>query len=285
MMLWLNDFCNAMSQYVIATATARWYFTEHVGGTKLVPECLLCKGYVIGFVFHFGSLAFGSLVIALTRPVRIVIVVLLYAGEVTDNATCGCLSKISACCYGCFESFLMHLSKTAYIDMAITSNSFCASGKNACHLLATENKAIAVLSGATWLFTIAGLASVTTFGAFITSFIVQNTEAFTSPSSPYYIQDPMVMACCAGVLSFLVALCFMLVFDSVADTMLICLAYDLKDQRENPVPLQRAAPPPPQQSVFASFFNTAAAPVSNHAMAVKRPQYTHYKMQELLNHA
>merc|ERR1712178_167994 len=81
MMIWLNDFCNAMSQYVIANATARWYFTEHVGGMKLAPRCLLCKGYVSGFIYHFGSLALGSFVISLTRPFRMFLVVVLFAGE------------------------------------------------------------------------------------------------------------------------------------------------------------------------------------------------------------
>jgi len=284
MMLWLNDLCNAVSQYVVANATARWYFTEQVGGTKLVPSCLLCKGYISGFIFHFGSLAYGSLVIAITRPIRMVLLVFLFAGDVTDNATCGCLSSACGCCVGCFENVLMHLSKNAYIEMAISSTGFCASGRAAVQLLATESKAIAALQGATWLFTLSGLASVSIFGSFITSFIVQNTEAFNSPSSKYYIQDPMVMAACAGVVCFFVALCFMLVFDSVADTMLVCLAYDMKDQRENPLPMMPKAAPPPQQSLFQSFFNTAAADAKTALPAgQKRPQYMHDKLQQLIN--
>jgi len=262
-----------------------WYFTEHVGGQKLVPNCLLCRGYLYGFVFHFGSLAFGSLVIALTRPLRIILLVLLYAGEATDNGVCGCLSRACACCQSFFESAVMHLSKNAYIDMAITSTGFCTAGKNAAQLLRTENETIAALTGATWLFTLSGLASVTTFGSFITSFIVQNTDAFNSPMSKHYVQDPMVMASCAGVISFFVALCFMLVFDSVADTILVCYAYDLKDRRENPNPESKLPAPPPaaQQSIFASFFGSTQAPAKE-APAPKRPQYAHDQLYELLNY-
>lgn len=286
MMLWLNDLCNAMSQYVIANATAKWYFTEHVGGTKLVPDCLLCKGYFNGWFYHLGSLAFGSLIICFTRPIRIIFLVLLYTGEVTDNATCGCLSSLCACCTGCFESCLMHISKNAYIEMAISSKGFCAAGSDAALVLRTENKAIAALSGATWLFTITGLASITSFSASITSFVVQNTETFSSPTSKYYIQDPMVMAACAGTIAFVVALCFMLVFDSVADTMLLCMAYDLKDQRENPFPQQQEmrSPPAAHQSIFASFFGTAAPAKEGGGGGMKRPQYAHDQLNELLSY-
>jgi hypothetical protein len=280
MILWLNDLCNAVSQYAVANATARWYFTERVGGTKLVPSCLLCQGYVSGCIYHFGSLAFGALVIAVTRPLRMILLVLIYAGEATDNGVCGCLSRACSCCKTAFESAFIHLSKHAYIDMAISSKGFCAAGRNAAQLLHTEHETIAAAAGASWLFALSGVASVTTFGAFVTSFIVQNTATFTDPASKYYIQDPMVMAFCAGVVSFFVALCFMLVFDTVADTMLVCLAYDLKDQRENPAPLATPkAQQQPQQSVFASFFGTkvdAEAPVQ------KRPQYAHDELMDLL---
>jgi len=284
MMVWLNDFCNAMSQYVIASATAKWYFTEHIGGSKMVPDCLLCKGYMNGWFYHLGSLAFGSLVICFTRPVRIILLVLVYAGEMVP--ACGCISSLCSCCTGCFESCLAHISKNAYIEMAISSKGFCAAGNDAARVLKTENKAIAALSGATWLFTITGLAAVTSFSASITSFIVQNTETFSSPTSKYYIQDPMVMAACAGSIAFVVALCFMLVFDSVADTLLLCMAYDLKDQRENPVPMQQdmKQPAAANQSIFASFFSTAA-PVKDvgGGGGMKRPQYAHSEMNELLN--
>jgi len=280
MMLWLNDLCNAVSQYVIANATAKWYFTERVGGVKLIPSCLLCRGYSSAFT-QFGSLAFGSFVIALTRPLRIIILALVYAGDVTDGGALGCISKACSCCQSCFESVLQHLSKNAYIDMAITSADFCTAGKHASKLLRTENKVIATITGATWLFTLGGLAFVTAFGGFVTSCVVQNSEVFSSPNSEHYIEDPMVLNICAAIISFIVALCFMLVFDSVADTMLICLAYDLKDRRENPHPVIKSAPEPQQQSVFASFFGTKAEEAST--IAPKRPEYAHDKLTDLLD--
>jgi len=146
MMVWLNDFCNAVSQYVIANAAAKWYFTEHVGGAKLLPSCLLCRGYVSGFLYHFGSLALGSFLIAITRPLRLLLLVLLFAGEVTDKAMCGFVSSQCACLQPCFESTFMHISKNAFIEMAMSSKGFIRSGKDAAQLLSTEDKSQSVSS-------------------------------------------------------------------------------------------------------------------------------------------
>lgn len=282
LMIWVNDFLTAMSQYVIANAAAKWYFTDHSAGMKLAPNCLLCKGYFNGWIFHFGSLAFGSLLIAFMRPIRIVVLAIVTAEELIDGAACGCVAKVCFCCVECFNSFLVHLSKNAYIDIAISSRSFCAAGANAAELLAKQSKTLVASAGATWLFTLVGLASVTVSGAFITSLVVLNVDTFNTPSSEYYIQDPMVCSALAGFICFFVALCFMTVFDSVTDTMILCLAYDREELKINPVPVWKAGRAEGgggQWNSCGGFFGSQK-PVEMKAPAeVRRPQYATGKMQ------
>merc|ERR1719238_1348929 len=45
MFIWVNDFLTACSQYTIANAASKWYFTEIKHKQKSVPSCLLCQGY------------------------------------------------------------------------------------------------------------------------------------------------------------------------------------------------------------------------------------------------
>lgn len=283
LILWVNDFCTAMSQYVIANASARWYFTDHNGGMKLGNSCLLCRGYLTGWIYHFGSLALGSCIIAIMRPIRICVLAIVMAEELVDNAACGCISKCCFCCVECFNSFLVHLSKNAYIDMAITSKGFCAAGSNAAELMVKQSKTLIASAGATWIFTLLGLAKVTTLGAFITSLVVQNVEAFNRPTSRHYVQDPMVCAGVAGVVCFFVALCFMIVFDAVTDTMVLCLAYDREEAKTNPVPMQRQQMEERPQSTGmcgAWFGTTSIADIKKmKVVEARRPQYTPAKMQ------
>jgi len=240
LILWVNEFCNAMSQYVIASASATWYFTEHsLGCKKSVGSCLLLQGYCGGMFWHFGSLALGSCMISLLRPLRICVMLFVLEEEIVDIAVCGCITKCCGCCVECFNSFLVHLSKNAYIDMAITGKNFCASGTNAVELLQKQSKTLIATAGATWIFTLVGLASVTASGSFITSLVVKNVEVFNRPTSRHYVQDPMVCSAIAGVICWVVALGFMLAFDSVSDTMVLCLAYDREEEKSNPKPVPK----------------------------------------------
>jgi len=279
-MLWVNDFCTAMSQYVIANASARWYFTDHTGGMKLGNNCLLCKGYFNGWI-HFGSLAMGSCIIAIMRPIRICVLAIVMAEEVVDNAACGCITRCCFCCVECFNSFLVHLSKNAYIDMAITNKAFCAAGSNAAHLLMTQSKTLIASAGASWIFTLLGLTSVTSSGAFITLLVVRNTDALNRPTSRYYVQDPMVCSAVAGVICFFVALCFMIIFDTVVDTMVLCLAYDREEMKDNPVPAQRqhVEAHPQGTGMGCGAWLGSKAPVQQQLLEVRRPQYCPATMQ------
>lgn len=278
MFIWLNDFITAVSQYTIANAAARWYFKE--GSTN----CLLCRGYC-NVIFHIGSLAFGSLIIAFTRPLRMIVVVLVFAGEVSDNAAAGCISKVCSCCLVCFEQFLQHLCKNAFIDMAITSKSFCAAGTNAAQLLSPKNhagtSALMANVGATWIFTCSGLAFVTSVGSIITGYVMLNVETFNTPSSGHYVQDPIVMVFLGGGVCFVVSLCFMLVFDSISDTLFLCMAYDEKERRDNPVPRVRAAPEPAARNLFSTMFQSKAPEPKPQPIAT-RPAYGNDQMKSLM---
>lgn len=277
--IWGNDFITACSQYAIANASARWYFTEHSNGSKSGLYCLLCTGYC-NVCFHLGSLAFGSCIIAFCRPIRLVMLVLLSAGEVTDNAFCGCLSGACACCLGCFDRCLAHMTKNAFIDMAITSKPFCAAGGDAAWYLSPENgaggKAFWATMGSTWIFSVSGLGAVTAAGAFITAFLAEHLEVFSRPSSRHYIQDPMVFTFLAGWICFGVSLCFMLVFDSVTDALFLAMAMDYYEAHINPVPVYKPEKiEKKNENMFTSMFSCESVREVRAPKAIERPQFGH----------
>lgn len=283
MFIWGNDFITACSQYSIANSAARWYFTEHTNGSKDAGSCLLCRGYC-NVAFHIGSLAFGSLIIAFTRPFRWIVVIIVHGGDVVENGACKCISDACGCCMFCFDNLLAHISKNAFIDMAITSKPFCAAGSDAARILSPHNKnggaAFFALSGATWLFTFSGLGSITCLGALITSLVVTNVAEFSTPSSELYITDPMIMTYLSAVICFIVSLCFMLVFDSIADSIVLCMAMDYEEMCNNPLPEAYQAPKKPDETMFQSLFSCNRQTTSTSApkAASSRPQYASKSM-------
>ena len=54
-------------------------------------------------------------------------------------------------------------------------------------------------------------------------------DAFINNDSGWYIADPMLISAVAGVVSVIVAMAFMIVFDQTADTLLYCFVFEKKN--------------------------------------------------------
>jgi len=67
--LWLNSFLMAITIFVIAAACTVWYFSKSPGVQLDSP---ICSGFYMTFRYHFGSLAFGSLIIAIIQFVQFI---------------------------------------------------------------------------------------------------------------------------------------------------------------------------------------------------------------------
>mmetsp|Transcript_142018 Transcript_142018/g.247383 ORF Transcript_142018/g.247383 Transcript_142018/m.247383 type:complete len:670 (+) Transcript_142018:102-2111(+) len=234
MIIWMNDLNAAFSQTAVASAVCNWYFTEKTAGAKLGVPCMaLARGYYVAGI-HIGSLAFGAITLAMTRPVRLVLLVFVSAADIVDNGLCRCLSSSCTCCYRCFEGFLAELSKNAYIDIAVQGSNFCQATSDAFKVMCAESKAIMILNGATWVFTAAGIGVITGATSLIAFWTVQNQFQFNTPASDYYVEDPVVMTVICACIALVVAVCFMSVFDMVADTMLYCFAYERRWNKQHP---------------------------------------------------
>ncbi|PRD29379.1 UNVERIFIED_CONTAM: chtl-1 [Trichonephila clavipes] len=68
--------------------------------------------------YHLGSIAFGSLIIAIMKAIR-ALFRLLQKYMDDQNQRCNTFWKIFQCCLACFESYLKFLSKNAYIMIEI----------------------------------------------------------------------------------------------------------------------------------------------------------------------
>ena len=98
--------------------------------------------------FHLGSIAFGSLLVAVVRFIR---VILEYIDgkckKYADNTFVRVVSCLFRCCFWCLENFLKFINKNAFIMIAIYGKAFCASARDAFFLL-VENGVRAVVLNA-----------------------------------------------------------------------------------------------------------------------------------------
>lgn len=72
--LWINAFILALNQFILASSVGIWYFSDKEIGAKLPISTSLYRAYR----YHLGSLAFGSLLLAIVQFIRIVLAYITY---------------------------------------------------------------------------------------------------------------------------------------------------------------------------------------------------------------
>ena len=78
-----------------------------------------------------GTVAFGSLIIAILRMVRVMLekVEEKLAKYHQDNKLVKAAMCVCKCCFWCLEKFMKFLNRNAYIMCAVSGNNFCTSAK------------------------------------------------------------------------------------------------------------------------------------------------------------
>ena len=134
--LWANALINAIGLCTLAGATCRYYWSrnknkEEMGKTPIASSFKNC------FRYHFGSLVFGALIIAIVQFIR---VCLEYIDRQTKSlqdksGPIKVAMKVVKCCMWCLEKIVKFISRNAYIMIAMKGKSFCASTVEAFKLI------------------------------------------------------------------------------------------------------------------------------------------------------
>jgi len=77
-LLWFNAFVIAGVQFIIASATCLWYFSQ---GTGQGASGTVRKSVWRLFRYHLGSIAFGSLILAIVQLIRIILAYFQYQAK------------------------------------------------------------------------------------------------------------------------------------------------------------------------------------------------------------
>ncbi|KAA0198710.1 hypothetical protein HAZT_HAZT002278 [Hyalella azteca] len=104
-LFWCLFFISAMGEMVLAGAFSSWYWA--FDKNKDLP--LLPVTYSLGRTlrYHIGTLAFGSLIIAIVRMIRLIFEYIdKKVREKTDSWLVKCLMCCCRCCLYCLEKFL-----------------------------------------------------------------------------------------------------------------------------------------------------------------------------------
>uniref|UniRef100_A0A8C7FDN1 Choline transporter-like protein n=1 Tax=Oncorhynchus kisutch TaxID=8019 RepID=A0A8C7FDN1_ONCKI len=223
--LWLVNFTIALGQCTLAGAFASYYWA--LRKPQDIPSCPLFSSFSRAVRYHTGSLAFGSLILAVVQMFRIVLEYLDHKLKGAHNAFARFLICCLKCCFWCLEHFIKFMNRNAYIMIAIYGKNFCTSAKDAFFLLMRNVVRVAVLDKVTdfLLFLgkvlISGSVGVLAFFFFTRKIPVIQEEV---PSLNYY-WVPLLTVIFG---SYLIAHGFFNVYAMCVDTLFLCFLVDLE---------------------------------------------------------
>lgn len=215
--LWLSFFISAFSDMVLAATFARWYWTFK---KRDVPYFTLTHAFVQTAFYHLGTLAFGSLILAICRMIRLVLEYINDKVKKYDNV----VTRAILCCMRCFfwllETFLRFLNKNAYIMCAIHGKSFCPSAKDAFNLLMRNFLRVVTLDKVTdFLFFLSKLLLTAGAGVSTYYFLANNPNVIQ-------LNHKAVPTTVVVIAAFLITSVFFGVYSMAVDTLFLCFLED-----------------------------------------------------------
>uniref|UniRef100_A0A1A8CFC7 Choline transporter-like protein n=1 Tax=Nothobranchius kadleci TaxID=1051664 RepID=A0A1A8CFC7_NOTKA len=215
-LIWISEFILAFQQMTIAGAVVTYYFTRNKSQLPVTP---IISAMIRTVRYHLGTIAKGSFIITLVKIPRLILTYIHTQLKGKENACARCMLKACVCCLWCLEKCLAYLNQNAYTATAINGTNFCSSAADAFVIL-VENA-----------LRVAAINTVGDFVLFLGKILIVSCTAFAGILALNYQREytvwvlPLIIVC---LFAFLVAHCFLSVFENVVDVLFLCFAVDTK---------------------------------------------------------
>lgn len=225
MFLWLVNFVIGLGQVTLAGAFSSYYWV--VNKSDDMPAFPIFSSMGRALRYHTGSLAFGSLILAIVQLIRVMLEYLDHQLKGSDNKFARFLLCCLKCCFWCLEKFIKFLNRNAYIMIAIYGTNFCTSARNAFSLLMRNIIRVAVLDKVTdFLLFLGKLFVVGCVGILAFFFFTNRINLIKDTAPPLNYYWIPIMTVILG--SYLIAHGFFSVYGMCVDTLFLCFLEDLE---------------------------------------------------------
>eukprot|EP00826_Nyctotherus_ovalis_P058604 TRINITY_DN8070_c0_g3_i1.p1 TRINITY_DN8070_c0_g3~~TRINITY_DN8070_c0_g3_i1.p1 ORF type:complete len:477 (-),score=79.02 TRINITY_DN8070_c0_g3_i1:134-1564(-) len=219
-LFWVWAFFIGLNQFVLSATVIQWYFTAN-SDTK--GNISIAKSFCWALFYHIGSLAFGSIFLAIIMFIRFVFEYMRRKVMKAErhNALMRCLLSCFSCCLKCIGECILFLTKNAYVQVAIRSTCFCCAAKEAFRLIIRNATRFALVNAFSGVFVFFGKCAV---GAGTAFFCWMLLNSWSEVRDNVYAPSVMTIVCFA--IGYLVAVLLLTVYDIASNTILQCFLID-----------------------------------------------------------
>jgi choline transporter-like protein 2/4/5 len=220
-LLWTMNFISNFGSLVISHAVATWYFTLPDERVEKISNRTIWESFKLCFRFHLGSVAFGSLLIALIQFARAVALYIQKScsEEFKSKSWVKIVFCCINCCLWCLECCMKFIAKHAYIQVAIHGTPFCPSARNMFSLIARNILRIGALVFTAELCLFIGKL-------FVTVLATATSYYFLSAAYADKLYDLVAPTMFVAIMAWMTATMFMDVLHMGVDTILHCFISD-----------------------------------------------------------
>ena len=219
-LIWFTFFLEHSNDYVTMVTASTFYFSST---RRKVGEGQVSTAFKWAWVQNFGSLAFGSLCVAIIFTIRITVQYLAKKAvkESGDNKVIKCIACMAVCLLKCLEEIMEYITKAGYAFMAVSGESFCKAALHGLMLQMSHGVTFAFAKLLAQMFILLGKIGLTILNTVLTYYYMKMV------STDGGIQDflgPMIMV---ALTTFLLVSVFLGIFDVTVISMLTCTAADM----------------------------------------------------------
>ncbi|XP_069863404.1 choline transporter-like protein 5 isoform X2 [Dipodomys merriami] len=223
--LWLINFVISLGQCALAGAFATYYWAMRKPDD--IPPHPLFTAFGRAIRYHTGSLAYGSLILAVIQTFKAALEYLDRRIKDAQNIFAKFLQCCLKCCFWCLENMVKFLNRNAYIMIALYGKNFCRSARDAFNLLMRNILKVAVTDEVTHFVLLLGKVLVSGFIGLLAFLLFTERLPMVDyePTSLNYYWIPLLTVI---VGSYLIAHGFFSVYAMCVETIFICFCEDLE---------------------------------------------------------
>lgn len=227
---WVHVFIDGIHQVTIAGAVSNWFFSEEK--SKSMNICPGFHAMMDTLRYNLGSIALGSLLIAILKTIQVAIWIVERQTQGTGTAeTEGIKKAIFAClkcCTACVEWIMQRVNRNAFIGIAVYGYGFCRAAQRCMGLK--------VMNAGRTLTTALICKGTLVLGKLITVFLtlglyylmVSNGGEKLAPTGSENLPMTATISIylIVAAVAFLITSIFLSVYELALDTIFICFCED-----------------------------------------------------------
>uniref|UniRef100_A0A8C5R2W5 Choline transporter-like protein n=1 Tax=Leptobrachium leishanense TaxID=445787 RepID=A0A8C5R2W5_9ANUR len=220
-LIWTSEFFLTCQQMIISGATVSYYLQRD---KKNIRHPILSSMSLL-FWYHLGTAIAGSFLLNFLRIPRMILIYISQILKQRDNTCSRCTTRCCSCGFWCLEKWLRSLNQNAYAATMINGTPFCISAKESYNLMEKNPPYVSHLNCSGVFLIFLGKVFVVCFTVF------GGLMAFNYHRQLSVWVVPLLLV---AFFAYLVAHCFLSLFETVVHSLFLCYAVDINTNDGTP---------------------------------------------------